>query len=54
VFRRADYLPAHPDVPASVPTLKPSEGKFRAHFFTPEQTEDSMPKWKLVIDELFR
>ena len=54
VFRRADYLPAHPDVPASVPTLKPSEGKFRAHFFTPEQTEDTMPKWKLVIDELFR
>ena len=54
VFRRADYLPAHPEVPASVPTLKPSEGKFRAHFFTPEQTEDSMPKWKLVIDELFR
>ena len=54
VFRRADYLPAHPDVPASVPTLKPSEGKFRAHFFTPEQTEDSMPKWKLVIDDLFR
>jgi ABC-type Fe3+ transport system substrate-binding protein len=54
VFRRADYLPAHPDVPASVPTLKPAEGKFRAHFFTPEQTEDQMPKWATVINDLFR
>ena len=48
VFRRADYLPAHPDVPASVPTLKPEDGKFRAHFFTPEQTEEHMPKWNDV------
>jgi iron(III) transport system substrate-binding protein len=54
VFRRADYLPAHPAVPASVPTLKPEEGMFRAHFFTPEQTEHSMPKWNKVLSELFR
>ena len=54
VFRRADYLPAHPGVPASVPTLKPDEGKFRAHFFTPEETEDNMPKWHAVFNELFR
>jgi iron(III) transport system substrate-binding protein len=54
VFARSDYLPAHPGVPASVPTLKPDEGKFRAHFFTPEQTEDQMPKWHKVFNELFR
>jgi iron(III) transport system substrate-binding protein len=54
VFRRADYLPAHPDVPASVPELKPDVGKFRAHFFTPEETEDKMPKWNVVFNELFR
>jgi len=24
------------------------------HFFTPEQTEDNMPKWKEVSDEFFR
>jgi iron(III) transport system substrate-binding protein len=54
VFRRADYLPAHPGVPASVPALKPDEGKFRAHFFTPEQTEEHMPKWNVVFNELFR
>jgi hypothetical protein len=37
-----------------VPTLKPSEGKFRAHFFTPEGTEEKMPKWNLVFQEFFR
>src|SRR5712691_2120307 len=54
VFRAADYITAHPGVPALEPTLKPHEGKFRVHFFTPEQTEDYMPKWKLVSDEFFR
>ena len=54
VFRAADYITAHPQVPALVPTLKPQEGNFRARFFTPEQTEDQMPKWKQVSDEFFR
>ena len=54
VFRDADYIPAHPGVAALVPTLKPKEGNFRVHFFTPEETEEGMPEWKKVSDELFR
>ena len=54
VFRDADYIPAHPGVAALVPTLKPKEGNFRVQFFTPEETEDRMPEWKKVSDELFR
>jgi ABC-type Fe3+ transport system substrate-binding protein len=54
VFRAADYITAHPDVPSLEPTLKPAEGKFRARFFTPEQTENSMPAWKQVYEEIFR
>jgi iron(III) transport system substrate-binding protein len=54
VFAKADYIPAHPDVPAAVPTLKPAEGKFRARFFTPEETEEKMQAWKLVFDEFCR
>jgi iron(III) transport system substrate-binding protein len=54
VFRQADYLPSHPEIPALEPTLKPKEGGFRVHFFTPEQTEDNMPKWKEASDEFFR
>jgi iron(III) transport system substrate-binding protein len=54
VFRDADYIPAHPGVAALVPTLKPKEGNFNVHFFTPEETEDRMPEWKKVSDEFFR
>jgi ABC-type Fe3+ transport system substrate-binding protein len=54
VFRDADYITAHPAVPASVPTLKPKEGNFRVHFFTPEEVEERMPEWKKVADEFFR
>src|SRR5207244_12068925 len=53
VFRAADYITAHPQVPASVPTLQPKEGSYRARFFTPEQTEENMPKWKPVSHEIF-
>ncbi|MET0632070.1 MAG: extracellular solute-binding protein, partial [Xanthobacteraceae bacterium] len=38
IFRDAEYLPADPAVPALTPSLKPDEGRFRTHFFTPEQT----------------
>ena len=54
VFRDADYITAHPGVPALAPTLKPQEGKFRVRSFTPEQTEEKMPQWKKVSDEFFR
>jgi ABC-type Fe3+ transport system substrate-binding protein len=54
IFRAAEYLPADPAVPALTPSLRPDAGQFRAHFFTPEQTEDAMPAWKKVYDDLFR
>jgi len=54
IFRDAEYLPADPEVPALTPSLKPDEGRFRTHFFTPEQTEDNIVAWKKVYDDLFR
>lgn len=54
IFRAAEYLPADPAVPAATPTLKPEEGNFRTHFFTPEQTEDRIVAWKKIYDDLFR
>jgi iron(III) transport system substrate-binding protein len=54
VFAKANYITAHPQVPAAVPTLKPAEGHFRVRFFTPEQTQERMPHWKQVSDEIFR
>ncbi len=54
IFRQADYLPADPGVPALEPTLKPEQGHFRVRFFSPEQTEEQMPRWKKIFDDLFR
>ena len=54
VFRDADYITAHPDVPAAVPTLKPKEGNFRVQFFSPEDVDRQMPQWEKVASDLFR
>jgi ABC-type Fe3+ transport system substrate-binding protein len=54
IFREADYLPADPGVDALEPTLKPEQGHFRVRFFSPEQTEEEMPKWKKMFDDMFR
>jgi iron(III) transport system substrate-binding protein len=53
IYRDTDYLTADPTVPALEPTLKPEEGHFRVHFFSPETIEDNQPKWKRIFDELF-
>jgi ABC-type Fe3+ transport system substrate-binding protein len=54
IYRNADYLTADPAVPAVDPSLKPEEGHFKVHFFSPEGLEDNMPKWTQVFNELFR
>ena len=54
IFRKVHYLPADPAVPALEPELKPEDGHFRARFFSPEQTEDDMPKWLKIFNDLFR
>src|SRR5207237_10720236 len=53
LFRDADYLPADPAVTALDPTLRPQEGKFRALFFTPEETAEKMARWKASSDDVF-
>jgi iron(III) transport system substrate-binding protein len=53
-FRDIDYIPAHPAVAPLDATLAPDGGKFRARYFTPEQSVAEMPKWKARFDELFR
>jgi ABC-type Fe3+ transport system substrate-binding protein len=54
IFRDAGYLPADPAVPARTPSLLPEEGGLRTQFFTPEQIESHLIKWKKVYDDLFR
>jgi iron(III) transport system substrate-binding protein len=50
----AGELPVHPNVKPLDPTLRPEEGKFKALFISPEQLEQSMPRWAKTYQELFR
>ncbi len=50
----AGELPVHPNVKPLDPTLRPEEGKFKALFISPEQLEQSMPRWAKTYQDLFR
>lgn len=54
VFAANDYLPADPDVPARIPTLKPQAGHFTVNYITPQMTQDDLPKWIAIYHEVFR
>ena len=54
VLQRADYLPAHPKVPAKTPELKPGGGRFaKANFFRPETMLEQSDKWQALQEKLF-
>ena len=54
IAREHDYIPVHPNVPAPEADMKPDGVKFRAITFSPEEVDQSMPRWKKVYEELFR
>jgi iron(III) transport system substrate-binding protein len=54
VFQKATYLPAHPDVPAAVPSLKPKEGGFKAVVITNEMALEKLPHWTEIYKQLFK
>ena len=53
IVREGDGLPARPGVAAKDPALLPGTGKFRGIYFTPEETEEQMPRWQALRSELF-
>ena len=53
VLQKANYLPAHPDVPALVPTLKSKEGKFKANTMGLKMVHRELKKWKKIHSDLF-
>lgn len=54
IFRETNYMPADPRVPPKDPRLLPEGGKFRAQYFSPEETDAGMPGWYKIYQELFR
>jgi ABC-type Fe3+ transport system substrate-binding protein len=54
VFREADYLPMHPDIPAKIPELKPQQGGYKSVVYTPDNLEVEAARWAKIYDDLFR
>jgi iron(III) transport system substrate-binding protein len=53
LFRESDYIPVDPAVAPREPRLRPDGTDFRGIFFTPEQIEESMPRWVEVFNDIF-
>jgi ABC-type Fe3+ transport system substrate-binding protein len=54
VYRNADYMPTNPAVAPKNPKLRPDGATFRAVYMTPEETDERMPAWAKVYQEIFR
>jgi len=54
ILQEADYLPAHPDVPAKVGDLKVGGGKFsKYNFISPEMLFEKEEKWVELFEKIF-
>jgi ABC-type Fe3+ transport system substrate-binding protein len=54
ILQEADYLPAHPDVPAKVADLKAGGGKFsKFNFIGPEILYEKEEKWVELFEKIF-
>jgi iron(III) transport system substrate-binding protein len=54
ILKKANYLPARPDVPPLTPDLIPEQGGFTGTVITPAMTAKSMTHWDKVFADLFR
>ena len=54
VYQQANYLPAHPKVPAKQVDLKPGGGRFkRAYYINPETQFDKGNEWVEYFESVF-
>ncbi len=53
VIRDADYMTIDPATPPRDPDMVLDEKRFHVVYFTPEQLEESIPKWMAIYKEMF-
>jgi iron(III) transport system substrate-binding protein len=54
LLQELDYLPAHPEVPAATPNLKPGGGKFtQVNYIGPEVLFEKEQQWSDLFQKLF-
>lgn len=54
IARDHDYIPVHPSVAPSDPSLRPDGVRFRAITMSPSQVERQIPRWKAIFEDIFR
>ena len=54
VFRDAGYLPVDPATPPRDPTLRPTEGGFKAKILLPDVYDKGAPEWLRLYERLFK
>ena len=53
IIRDADYMPIDPDVPPRDPAMILDDKRFRVAYFSPEQLEEEIPKWRNIYKQIF-
>jgi ABC-type Fe3+ transport system substrate-binding protein len=54
LFRQANYIPMHPDVPAKDPTLKAEQGGYNSIVLTPDEVDGNVRRYQKIYEDIFR
>ena len=54
IFREANYIPMHPDVPAKDPAMKAEQGGYKSVVLSPEEVDTNATRYQKIYQEIFR
>ena len=54
IFREANYIPMHPDIPAKDPALKAEQGGYKSVVLSPEEVDTNATRYQKIYQEIFR
>jgi ABC-type Fe3+ transport system substrate-binding protein len=54
IFREANYIPMHPDVPAKDPAMKAEQGGYKSIVLSPEEVDTNATRYQKIYQDIFR
>ncbi|MEA2904108.1 MAG: iron(III) transport system substrate-binding protein [Alphaproteobacteria bacterium] len=54
LFRAANYIPMHPDIPAKDPWLKAEQGGYKSIVLSPEEVDNNATRYQKIYQDIFR
>src|SRR5215470_13818642 len=54
IFRDANYIPMHPDVPAKDPMLRADQGGYKQVVLSPEEVDTNAVRYQKIYQDIFR